>query len=189
MLKDLVPMSVMSSNHPKFLTMTGQNTDSLRRAWRARSPLTTCNAFAGYVAREIGATDGVLSAGRLNLSAARGWVWANTGEAIQKNLYPLPGDFFCTSIQGQPFAHVGILVEIDPETLAWKWIAGGQGGTGSVNVPKEHKDDRNWIIDQAFDYIKWGPWHPTSSRTFSEARPAVMGWVDIGYHFFPTGPD
>ncbi len=183
MLKTRIPGPIpgggMPSTHPMFSSMTGGLTQArLLADWAKRGPkepgLTSCNSFAGWVAQQIGAKSGsTLCAGKLDLSGVErevpgSWVMANTGEAIDAKLHPLPGDFYCSSRPGQPFAHVGIVVEIDPETQAWNWVAGGQGGKLA-----------------GCDWIKWGPWLPDHSRTFSQARPNVPGWVDIGNYFFP----
>jgi hypothetical protein len=185
MLKQAVPANGLSSDDPRFSTMTGLNSERLRKNWRAGGIQTSCNSFAGWVAQQIGAKVGsALCCGKLDLSGVEkevpgSWVWANTGEAIEANLHPLPGDFYCSSIPGQQFAHVGIVVEIDEATQLWKWVAGGQGG------PATSPGD----VEKAVDYIRWGPWMPKHSRTFSQARPKVVGWVDIGSYFFPPESD
>lgn len=174
-----IPGGGLSSDDQKFINICGPNysTPKLRANWAAGGQLTSCNAFAGWVARQIGAPAGSeLGSSKLDLSKVErevpgSWVWANTGEAIEAKLHPLPGDFYCSSKPGQPWAHVGIVFEIDPMTQTWKWVAGGQGGP-----------------IQSRDWIKWGPWRKEDSRTFIQARPNVMGWVDIGYYFFPKGP-
>jgi len=177
-----IPKQGVRSDSPKFVTMTGLTQKYLTDAWAKLPPHskdpgpTSCNSFAGWVAQQIGFPQkSVISTGHLNLSGVDrevpgSWIMANTGEAISYNLHPLPGDFFCVSRPGQEFAHVGIVVDIDPTTLTWHWVAGGQGGR-----------------KVGYDWIKWGPWMPDSSRTFTQARPKVPGWVDVAYYFFPKG--
>ena len=180
MLRDAVPANGLSSDDPRFITMTGLTSERLRSDWRSGGHLTSCNSFAGWVAQQIGAEQGsALCSGKLDLSGVDSevpgsWVY-NTGEAMDADLHPQPGDFYCSSLPGQPFAHVGIVVEIDDDTQVWKWVAGGQGG------PKTSPNN----IDYAVDYIKWGPWNANQASTFKEARDKVPGWVDIGYYFFP----
>jgi hypothetical protein len=187
MLKSRIPPGGLSSDDPRFTAIVGDgySTRNLQASWAANpnATLTCCNAFAGWVARETVAK-GVLASCKMDLSGVDrevpgSWICANSGEAITANLHPLPGDFACwgTIAVLKPGRnpdvlshHVGIIVEIDPITLAWKWVAGGQGGR-SVGR----------------DYIKWGPWKIDQSRTFN--RAAIAGWVDIGQYFFPNGPE
>ncbi len=170
-----IPVQGISSSDPRFEKMTGGwTTEKLKQDWAAGKKTTCCNAFAQWVAFQLEAK-GALSSGQLNLSGVErdvegSWLWANSVQAGQ--LHPLPGDFFCSSFPGQEWGHVGIVTEIDDDTLAWRWVAGGQGGA-AVGA----------------DFIRWGPWLPDQSKTFEQARPKVMGWVDIGTYFFPDGPE
>lgn len=176
LLQATIPTDGLSSDQKKFVDMTGLSTERLKKDWDKGVNTTSCNAFAQWVARQLEAK-GVLGGGGLNLSGVEGevpgsWLWANTGEAIEFKVHPLPGDFFCSSFPGQEWGHVGIVYDIDETTIAWKWVAGGQGG------PKRGRD-----------FIQWGPWLPNQAKTFEEARPKVVGWVDIGCYFFPNGPE
>jgi len=189
LLKKNVPANGVTSDDPRFMTMTSgtMNSKILRDNWRKGGMLTSCNAFAGWVARQIGAkAPSPLAAGALDLSSVAkqvpgSWV-VNDADALQANLHPRPGDFYCSSLVDktgkvvQKFAHVGIVVEFDERTQVWKWVAGGQGG------PATSPND----LDKAVDIIKWGP---GNAQTFLQARSHVVGWVDIGVYFYPPNPN
>lgn len=165
---------IISSISKAYEELTNLKQETLKADWARGGQMTGCNVFAQKVAYELGVPAGKkLTSGHLDLSdvdidVPGSWVWANTGEAIDAKLHPLPGDIFCCTNRGKPFGHVGIVMEIDEVTQAWKWIAAGQGGP-----PVQ-------------DFIRWGPWEAGSARTFVQARPKVQGWVDIGWYMFPN---
>lgn len=167
MLWERIPEEV-SSDDKEFLLMTGMNTKWLKAQWANGKRVTSCNSFAGWVAREIGAKKGsILARGQLDLSLAERevpycWFWANTSEAILYNIHPQPGDFFCAPFPGQKFGLVSVVFDFDEYAQTWTVVQGGQGG------PKAGKD-----------YIRWksGPFN----------RDKVTGWVDICVYIFEGG--
>lgn len=165
MLKKNIPTD-LSSDDKRFQTMTGMSTTWLKQQWATGSRVTSCNSFAGWVAREIGINpSSVLSRGVLDISKAEDevagcWIWANTGEAIDNNTHPQAGDFYSGPFPGQQFGHVGVVYDFDEIAQTWTLIQGGQGG------PKS-----------GLDFIKW--------KTVKFDRASINGWVDTAWYMIP----
>ena len=179
-LKKKIPTDI-SSDDARFPGMTGgMTTTSLKKSWDAKSYVTSCNSFAGWVAAQILSPKvSKLSYGVLNISLADNevpgcWNWANTDEAIEYDLHPMAGDFYASWAEPtdpktgkkfiQEFGHVGIVYDFDEDTQMWTLIQGGQGG------PAMGKD-----------WIKW------STKKFD--RTKLTGWVDIAWYKLPDGPE
>jgi hypothetical protein len=158
--------AVITDASALFVTLTGLSQARLRKDWKAGVKTTSCNSFAGWCGREAGALNGgTLATGKLDLSRCDNevpgsWVWANTGEAIDANLMPRPGDFYSRPFPGQTWGHVGIVTDVDLVGMRWELMQGGQGG------PKSGYDkiERKWF---KFD------------------RAAINGWVDLGAYVLP----
>lgn len=169
MLKKNIPTD-LSSDDKRFERMTGMSTKWLREQWAKGSIVTSCNSFAGWVAREIGVKpSSVLSRGYLDISRAESevpgcWNWANTDEAIEYDLHPQAGDFYSGSFPGQQWGHVGVVYDFDERAQNWTLVQGGQGG------PKAN-----------LDFIKW------KAGKFDQSK--INGWVDIAWYMLPNGPD
>lgn len=161
--------AVITDGDPMFVTLSGLTQSRLRKDWAKGVKTTSCNSFAGWCGREAGGmSGGTLATGKLNLSkceneAPGSWVWANTGEAIDANLLPQPGDFYSKPFPGQEWGHVGIVTDVDPVGMRWELMQGGQGGP-SIGYDKI---ERKWF---KFD------------------RTKINGWVDIGVYVLPDGP-
>ena len=118
LLKKNIPTD-LSSDDPRFKIMTGMDTTWLRKQWALGSRVTSCNSFAGWVAREVGVDpSSVLCRGVLDISKAENevagcWIWANTGEAAEYNIHPQAGDFYSGPFPGQQFGHVGVVYDFD----------------------------------------------------------------------------
>lgn len=159
--------AVVTDSDALFVTLSGFTQKRLRDDWASGVMTTSCNSFAGWCGREAGAPAGsTLARGKLNLSLCESeapgcWIWANTGEAIDANLMPEPGDFYSKPFPGQTWGHVGIVTDVDPVGMRWELIQGGQGG------PKQGYDkiERKWF---KFD------------------RTKINGWVDIGAYVLPA---
>jgi hypothetical protein len=159
-----VPDNGLSSDDARFKTMTGFGTGDLQRIWQSKPNFTTCNAFVGWMARQLGARNGNwLGRGILRLDWADkdvpgSWIPVDpSGETL-----PSPGDFYAkafTDSKGnkQKFGHVGIVYDIDGSD--WVTVDSGQGG---VSLGK--------------DYIRW------STRTKYDPG-LIAGWVDIEIYF------
>lgn len=173
--KDLVASllklpETITDGDPLFVTLSGLTASRLRADWKRGVKTTSCNSFAGWCGREAGAPAGsTLAVGKLNLSLCDNevpgsWVWGSTGEAVDANLLPQPGDFFAKPFPGQDWGHVGVVVDVDTVGMRWQIIQGGQGG------PTRGYDmiTRRW---EKFD------------------RTEINGWVDIGTYILPDGPD
>jgi hypothetical protein len=165
MLKKNIPTD-LSSDDKRFQMMTGMSTTSLRKKWATGSRETSCNSFAGWVAREIGITNSVLSRGVLDISKAEDevagcWTWANTSETIYDDTcHPHAGDFYSGPFPGQQFGHVGVVYDFDEIAQTWTLIQGGQGG------PKSN-----------MDFIKW--------KTVKFDGASINGWVDTAWYMIP----
>jgi hypothetical protein len=171
MLDRNIPRSGLSSDDKRFERMTGMTTKWLREQWKNGSMVTSCNSFAGWVARQIGVpATSVLSRGYLNISLADSevagcWNWANTDEAIEYDVHPQAGDFYAGPFPGQQWGHVGIVYDFDETSQTWTLVQGGQGGKASN-----------------MDFIKW-----RERAKFDRAK--INGWVDIAWYRLPNGPD
>src|SRR5262245_15728763 len=122
-LKKNIPEAGVSSDDKAFSRMTnGMTTASLRKDWDKKIWTTSCNSFAGWVAQQIGVPGkSVLARGFLDISGVDNevpgsWMWANTDEAIDYNLHPLPGDFYSGPFPGQQWGHVGIVYDFDEDS-------------------------------------------------------------------------
>lgn len=159
----------LSSDDPRFKKMTGMDTKWLKDQWKTGSIVTSCNSFAGWVAREIGVPGkSVLAKGVLNISDADKevpgcWTPATSAETIENGWVPMAGDFYSGPFPGQKWGHVGVVYDFDPVAQEWTLIQGGQGG------PKSGRD-----------FIKW--------KTAKFDRTKINGWVDIAFYMMPNGP-
>ena len=159
----------LSSDDAMFKTMTSLDTVSLVRWWADHpvgtkgANLTTCNAFVGWLAREIGAPPGSqLASNLLQLDLADKdvpgcWVWAGTGKM------PRPGDFYAKPFvfkdgSIQKFGHVGVIYDVH-DWLFIDTVDGGQGGRSAGR-----------------DFIRWN-----MNKMFVGGK--VTGWVDIDAYF------
>ena len=179
-LKDCVPVPVISSDDPLFKKLTGYNTQMLLdNFWEPenknppwpegkRPPknttFTTCNLTLGCLAVKLGARLGKrvgkwLSAGVLQLDWAGkdvpgSWIPSSSGGT------PKVGDFYSKPDGAQVFGHVGTIGEIT-EQGNWTAVDGGQGGYVSANKK---------------DFIK--------RVNRGKLEPSRMnGWIDIDKYF------
>src|SRR5262245_58682553 len=143
---------------------TGLTQKTLEANWDAGGMLTSCNAFAGKIAQEIGVPrKSVLAKGVLDISQADKevpgcWQDANSSEACLNNITPQAGDIYSSwtkvKYKGKEFiqkwGHVGIVYSFEDDGTWWL-IQGGQGGPGG-----------------RVDYIRWKNTH--AQRTSSVSR-------------------
>ena len=179
MLDKSIPEAGLSSDDKQFKVITGMDTPSLKKAWAGGSLLTSCNAFLGWAANQIGVQRGSVLRGALDISKAEKevpgcWLEANTGEAIDYDLHPKSGDFYSSphhfkatakaKAWTQKWGHVGLVYDYDEYSGMWTLVQGGQGGPNAGR-----------------DFIKW------STTKFD--RTKINGWVDIACYMMPDGPD
>jgi hypothetical protein len=168
LLKKNIPTD-LSSDDPRFVAMTGMSTKWLREQWANGSGVTSCNSFAGWVAKQIGIPGtSVLARGFLDISQAEKeqtgcWISASDQQTIDLNLHPQAGDFYSGRFKTQKWGHVGIVYDYDDTSGEWTVVQGGQGG------PKSKLDFIKWKKDK-FD------------------RTAINGWVDVAVYLMPNGP-
>ena len=167
----------VSSNDPLFVKLTGLTQAVLKKNWDGGGMLTSCNSFAGTVAREIGVPGkSVLAKGVLDISLANKevpgcWQEANTAEACLNDVTPNAGDIYSGWFKGkykgkdffQKWGHVGIVYSYEPDGTWWL-VQGGQGG------PKS-----------GVDFIRW------KSAKFD--RTGINGWINIAKYLMPDGPE
>ena len=169
-----IPDGGLSSDDQQFTTITGMSTKSLKADWDKGKITTSCNAFLGWVADQIGVKRGSVLRGALDISKAQGevpgsgcWIEANSASSIDAGLHPQAGDFYSSPHHfkdwTQKWGHVGVVYSFDPVAQEWTLVEGGQGG------PK-----------MGLDYIKW------STKKFD--RTKINGWVDIARYMLPNGP-
>jgi hypothetical protein len=179
-LKEYVPIPVISSDDPLFYKLTSFNTKTLLDnfwepenkvpAWPAdkmpkkNTTFTCCNLTLGCLAGKLGARLGKkvgrwLGAGVLQLDWADkdvpgSWIPGSSGQS------PQVGDFYSVNHGAQKFGHVGTIGDIG-ERGTWVAVDGGQGGFVSANKK---------------DYIK--------RVERGKLIPSAMnGWVDIDIYF------
>jgi hypothetical protein len=171
----------VSSKDPAFVRWTGMTHKTLQDNWDGGGILTSCNAFAGKIATEIGVPKkSVLAKGALDISQADKevpgcWQDANSADACLNNITPQAGDFYSSwakvkvKVKGkttefiQKFAHVGIVYSFEDDGTWWL-VQGGQGGPSSK-----------------MDFIRW--------KNAKFDRTKINGWVNIAKYLMPDGPE
>lgn len=166
----------VSSKDSAFVRWTGLTQKALEANWDAGGMLTSCNAFAGKIAQEIGVPrKSVLAKGVLDISQADKevpgcWQDATSSEACLNNITPQAGDIYSSwakvKYKGKEFiqkwGHVGIVYSFEDDGTWWL-IQGGQGGPGG-----------------RVDYIRW--------KNAKFDRTKINGWIDIAKYLMPDGP-
>lgn len=171
---------VVSSKDPSFVRLTGLTQAALEANWAKGGILTSCNSFAGVVARTLGVPGkSVLAKGYLDISLADKevpgcWQEANSADACLDNITPEAGSIYSGWYKytdkktgkevTQKWGHVGIVYDYEPDTGNWWLVQGGQGGPS-----------------QKVDYIKW------KYAKFDRTR--INGWVDLAKYLMPDGAD
>ncbi|CAN5334276.1 hypothetical protein BH10PSE15_BH10PSE15_06720 [soil metagenome] len=151
-----------------FTTLAdGMRHGALLKEWADGSIKTSCNAFAGYVTRQLGAP-GLGGFNVEKILASKGkkhcWITPSSGEA------PQYGDLFetrsITPGAGYENLHVGFSLSVVGDT--WYTIEGGQGGpvAGADKIGRIKKKYRTEHL------LGWG-----DMRMLLSGKPALPDWL------------
>src|SRR5262249_31586478 len=142
----------VSSKDSAFVRWTGLTQKTLEANWDAGGMLTSCNAFAGKIAQEIGVPrKSVLAKGVLDISQADKevpgcWQDANSSEACLNNITPqYKGKEFI-----QKWGHVGIVYSFEDDGTWWliQGRARRTGRPGRLHQMEERQvrsDQDQWL--------------------------------------------
>ena len=164
------------SDNPDFTTAAdGLNHTRLMRNWIGGGIMTSCNAFAGHVTKELG-LPGLGGFNVENILRTQGkvhcWMTPKSGEK------PRHGDLFETRSMnvGYENLHVGFSLKVDGET--WWTIEGGQGGP-AMGADRICRVKKKYNIAHLLGWV--------DMRLLLSGKPALPPWLVSSWVIYSDG--